>query len=69
MSVYYKGCTHFSRVSIVPFTFTLYFHFLALQPVCRSHSLGDCFLAPHEPHLHSILKKKIFQELITEDYD
>jgi hypothetical protein len=42
----------FIEVSIVSFTLTLNFHFLALQPVCLSHSLGDCFLDPHEPHLH-----------------
>lgn len=50
--------THFSSGCIVAFTFTLCFHFFALQPVCFSHSLGVCILDPHEPHLQTMLQHK-----------
>lgn len=50
--------THFPSGSIVPRTFTLYFHFFALQPVWRSHSLSVSFFGPHDRHLHTTLKEK-----------
>lgn len=48
--------THFSSGTKESFTLTLAFHFLALEPVCLSHSLSVCFLVPHEPHLQTTLQ-------------
>jgi len=54
--------THFISGCIVPSTFTLCFHFLAVQPVCRSHSANACFFDPHVLHLHKTLQEKLIKK-------
>lgn len=50
-------------------TFTLYFHFLALQPVCRSHSPSVCFFDPQEPQLHTTLEHKEKKKLMNPSFE
>lgn len=49
--------THWDSCTIVLLTLTLLFHFLLLQPVCRSHSVSVCFFPLQEWQGHETLPK------------